>query len=109
MTVGGSDNETLSISWGAGSLPTFTSADSITTTNVTAVSSVPAYTATSPVFHGSSSTISVSGTATGSIVNAGFTGTPGSVTVSGTATGSIVNAKFTGTSAVITSNPVTGS
>ena len=103
MTVGGSEGETLSISWGAGTLPTFTSTY---TNNVTALSSVPSYTASAPAFTGTSAVINVTGTPTGSITDTQFMGSQASLSVTGTPSGSITDTQFMGTSGTITSNPV---
>lgn len=68
-------NETLSISWSAGSLPTKGSDTTVKTGDAV-------YEATAPAFTGTEDDVDVTGTASGTVSQPTFTGTQGSVTVS---------------------------
>lgn len=111
------NDEDLSFTWSAGTLPTKGSDTTVVTGISSATATQPTFTGTGAVltgsFSGTSKSVSVSGTPTGTVsqptftgtgaeLKATFNGTSGSVSVSGTPTGTVSQPTFTGTQATIT-------
>lgn len=99
-------NENLSFTWNAGTLPTKGS-------NTTVATGIDSATATAPTFSGdgvelvaafsgTSGTVSVTGTPSGTVSQPTFTGTEGSVSVSGTPSGTVSKPSFSGTGVELT-------
>lgn len=99
-------NETLTLSWDAGALPTRGA-------NTTVATGIKSATSTQPTFTGTQGSVSVSGTATGTVSKPTFTGT--GAKLEGTFSGNVLNStgnftpsgtvskpSFTGTEATIT-------
>lgn len=88
-------NETLSIGWNAGALPT----KGIDTTVKTGDA---AYEASAPAFTGTEDDVNVSGTAAGTVSQPTFTGTKVQLSGTTTASGTVSQPTFTGTQGTVT-------
>lgn len=85
-------NETLTIGWSAGTLPTKGDDTTVKTGDAS-------YTATAPTFTGTGARLVTGNIAVPNTYTATFTGTAGEVSVSGTPSGSVSQPTFTGTKA----------
>lgn len=108
-------NETLTIGWSAGTLPTKGSNQTVVTGISSATSTQPSFTGTgvrlvtgnisvpsSASFTGTAGTVTVSGTATGTVSQPSFTGTKVQLAGSTTAAGTVSQPTFSGTSGTVT-------
>lgn len=87
-------NETLTIAWSAGTLPTKGS-------NTTVKTGDASYSATAPTFTGTGARLVTGNIAVPNTYTATFSGTAGSVSVTGTPSGTVSQPTFTGTKAQI--------
>lgn len=108
-------NETLTIGWSAGTLPTKGSNQTVVTGISSATATQPSFTGTgarlvtgnisvpsSATFSGTQATISVSGTPAGTVSQPTFTGTKVQLAGSTTAAGSVSQPTFSGSSGTVT-------
>ena len=90
-------NETLTIGWSAGTLPTKGSDTTVKTGDAS-------YSASAPSFTGTGARLVTGNIPVPSTYTASFTGSAGSVSVSGTPSGTVSQPTFTGTAATITAS-----
>lgn len=82
----------------------YTTGDSITTSNVTVKTGDAAYQNSAPTFTGTASTVTVTGTPSGTVSKPSFSGTASTITTKGTPSGTVSKPTFSGTAATITTS-----